>query len=201
MVYYDGQSGFITVITGPMFSEKSGKLIERCVKEELYGKKRYIAYKPDMDNRYANDRIVSRVGTSVPAKSIPVELDDKLISEIIDETKPYDIVAFDEAQFFNNKIIKLVKELAYNKKHVIIDGLNLDYRGKEFGYMGGLLSMADEIEKLTAYCSVCGRPANFTQRMVNKSPAKLGETVLIGDNEDYEVRCRNCFVPPDKVDK
>ena len=200
MVYYDGQSGFITVITGPMFSEKSGKLIERCVKEELYGKKRYIAYKPDMDNRYADDRIMSRVGTSVPAKPIPVELTDKLVAEILEETKPYDIVAFDEAQFFNNNLIKLVKELAYNKKHIIIDGLNMDYSGKEFGCMGGLLAIADEIEKLTAYCSICGRPGSFTQRLVNGAPAKLGVTVLVGDSDSYEPRCRNCYVPPDKID-
>ncbi len=200
MVYYDGQSGFITVITGPMFSEKSGKLIERCRKEEMYGKKRYIAYKPDIDNRFADDRIISRVGTSIPAKPISVELDDELLTEILKETEPYDIVAFDEAQFFSRNIIRLVKELAYNKKHIMIDGLNMDYSGKEFGCMGGLLAIADEIEKLTAYCSICGRPGSFTQRLVNKEPAKLGATVLLGDSDSYEPRCRNCYVPPEKVE-
>lgn len=200
MIYYDGESGFITVVVGPMYSGKSDRLIELCFKAETYGKKSYIAYKPNMDNRYAIDKIVSRVGTSIPAKPIPVQIDEELILQIIDDTRGYDIVAFDEAQFFNEKIIKLVSELAYNKKQVIIDGLNLDYRGREFGFMGGLLSIADEIEKLTAYCSVCGRPANFTQRMVNKSPAKIGETVLVGDSEAYEVRCRNCYVPPEKVE-
>lgn len=52
--------------------------------------------------------------------------------------------------------MELVSELAYCGKHVIVDGLNMDYRGKEFGYIGGLLAMADDIEKLSAFCAVCG---------------------------------------------
>ena len=60
--------------------------------------------------------------------------------------------------------MELVSELAYCGKHVIVDGLNMDYRGKEFGYIGGLLAMADDIEKLSAFCAVCGSPdAAFTR--------------------------------------
>lgn len=45
--------------------------------------------------------------------------------------------------------MSLVGELAYRKKYVIVAGLNMDYRGKEFGYMGGLLAMADEMTRFT----------------------------------------------------
>lgn len=199
MINYDGESGFISVITGPMFSEKSGRLIEKCVKAQLYGKKKFIAYKPEIDTRFDVTRISSRTGSSIPAKAIPVELTDYLMAQILEESKGYDIIAFDEAQFFNKSIIRLVKELAFNKKYIIINGLDIDYSAKEFGPMGGLMAIADEVEKLTAYCSICGKPGRFTQRLVNKSPAKLGATVLVGDSDSYEPRCRNCYVPPEKV--
>ena len=31
MIYNDGKAGFLTVIIGPMFSEKSGELIKQCL--------------------------------------------------------------------------------------------------------------------------------------------------------------------------
>lgn len=43
--------GRITVITGPMFSEKSGELIDRCLKLEKFGGKQIKVYKPAEDNR------------------------------------------------------------------------------------------------------------------------------------------------------
>lgn len=192
--------GRITIITGPMFSEKSGELIRRCQKLIQYGHRKVIAYKPAEDNRYATDEIVSRIGYRLPAISIPRKLTDELVQRILEETKEADVVAFDEVQFFSRHIMALIQELAYCGKHVIADGLNLDYRGKEFGYIGGLLAMADDIEKLTSFCAVCGSSeAVFTQRMVNGKPSTVGPIVMIGDSEAYEPRCRKCFIPPHKV--
>lgn len=192
--------GRITVITGPMFSEKSGELIRRCQKLIQYGLKKLVAYKPEEDQHYAKDEIVSRIGYRLPAISIPRQLTADITAKILAETADADVVAFDEVQFFSKPILGLVEELAYSGKHVIVDGLNLDYRGKEFGYIGGLLAMADDIQLLTAFCAVCGSPeAVFTQRIVNGHPAPLGSVIMIGDSDDYEPRCRCCFVPPHKV--
>ena len=200
MQYYDRNAGFITVITGPMFSEKTGELIKRCEKLKKYGRKKVKVYKPNNDNRFSQDEIVSRMGYRLPATNIPREITNVVMEKILKETEEYDVVAFDEAQFFSKNIMALVDELAYRKKHVIVDGLNMDYRGKEFGYIGGLMAMADEIVKLTAYCSRCGSPmGTHSQRLTNGKPAKLGAIVMIGDTESYEPRCRNCFVPPSKV--
>lgn len=192
--------GRITVITGPMFSEKSGELIRRCQKLIQYGRKKLVAYKPEEDQRYAKNEIVSRIGYRLSAISIPRQLTADITAKILAETADADVVAFDEVQFFSKPILGLVEELAYSGKHVIVDGLNLDYRGKEFGYIGGLLAMADDIQLLTAFCAVCGSPeAVFTQRIVNGHPAPLGSVIMIGDSDDYEPRCRCCFVPPHKV--
>jgi Thymidine kinase len=192
--------GFITVIIGPMFSEKSGELIRRCQKLMKYGRKHVKAYKPAEDDRFSTDEIVSRIGYRLTAASVPRELPSSSVEQILRETKDADVVAFDEASFFGKPIIALTEELAYQGKHIIVDGLNMDYRGKEFGYIGGLLAIADEIVKLTSFCAVCGDAnATFTQRIVNGKPARLGPVFLIGDTESYEPRCRCCFVPPHKV--
>lgn len=202
MQYFDGNSGFITVITGPMFSEKSGELIKRCEKMQKYGRKVVKAYKPKKDNRFSEDEIISRMGYRLPATNIPEEITADVIEQILIETESADVIAFDEAQFFSKNIMKLVNELAYRNKHVLIDGLNMDYRGKEFGFIGGLMAMADEVVKLTAYCATCGNSmGTHTQRLVNGNPAKIGPIVLIGDSEKYEPRCRKCFTPPDKVNQ
>lgn len=131
------QTGRITVITGPMFSEKSGELIRRCQKLIQFGRKKVVAYKPAEDDRFAQDEIVSRIGYRLPAHSIPRQLTPESVETILNQTIDADVVAFDEVQFFSSAIMELVSELAYCGKHVIVDGLNMDYRGKEFGYIGG----------------------------------------------------------------
>lgn len=201
MTFHDGKSGFISFYTGPMFAEKSGELINICKKEEQYAGKKVIAFKPSNDNRFSNDEIVSRLGLKIKAISINKTIDDELEKEIFRLTESCDIVAFDEVQFFNERIIHIVQELAYKGCHVILAGLNLDFRAKPFGYVGDLMAMSDMVIHKKAYCACCGRPANFTQRLINGEPAKEGPVVLIGDTESYEPRCRICFVQPDKVEE
>jgi len=194
-------SGYILVVTGGMFSGKSEQLIERCKKFQKYGKKNVIVYKPSSDNRFSSDEVVSRMGYHFPATNIPENITDEVMDRILKETEKVEVVGFDEAQFYSKNIMKLVGELAYRGKYVIVAGLNMDYRGREFGYMGGLLAMADEIIRLHSFCAVCGSErGTHTQRLVNGKPAKKGSPiVLIGDTESYEPRCRNCFIPPEKA--
>lgn len=199
MQYFDGKSGFITVISGAMFSEKSGELIKRCKKMEKYQHKKILAFKPSIDNRFSEQEIVSRIGLKMKSVPIAKDIDPSLYQEIINKARFADVIAFDEAQFFNHAIVNLVKELAYQGKMVMIAGLNLNYKGEVFGHMGELMAMADEIVNLTASCACCGRPAIFTQRLVNGKPAKDGPIELVGDAESYETRCRLCFVPPEKA--
>jgi thymidine kinase len=192
--------GKITVFTGPMFSEKSGALIDRCLKFEKFGEKKVKVFKPIGDIRSAEDFIESRMGYKFPATSIPEQLTEEVIAQIYEMVQDVDVVGFDEVQFFSKAIIGIVEELSYQGKQVLVDGLNMDYRGKEFGYIGGLLAIADEIKKLEAFCSVCKSPeARYTQRIVNGKPAKHGAIIQIGDTGDYEPRCRRCYVPPHKA--
>lgn len=194
-------NGNITVITGGMFSGKSENLIERCKKYHEYGNKNVRVYKPSNDNRFSTDEVVSRMGYRFPATNLPTTISDELVEQILLETEDYDIIGFDEVQFFSKKIMEIVGELAYRGKYVICAGLNMDFRGKEFGFIGGLLAMSDEMIRLHSFCGVCGsEKGTHTQRLVNGKPAKKGSPiVMIGDTESYEPRCRNCFVPPEKA--
>lgn len=194
-------SGYILVVTGGMFSGKSEKLIDKCMKFKEYGKKKVKVYKPSCDDRFSDDEVVSRMGYRFPATNIPEKITNEVMHQILLETEDIDIVGFDEAQFYSKNIMKLVSELAYRGKYVIIAGLNMDYRGKEFGYIGGILAMADEIIRLHSFCAVCGSDkGTHSQRLINGKPAGLDEPIiLLGDSESYEPRCRKCFVPPEKV--
>ncbi len=194
------ERGLITVITGPMFSEKTGELIRRCQKLQQFGRMSVAVYKPAEDTRFSETEIVSRMGYRLPAASLPRQLTPSAAAKVIEDTTAINVVAFDEVQFFDEPITDLIGTLASEGKHVIAAGLNMDYRGKAFGAIGELLAVADEIIKLHAYCAVCGSgEAAFTQRVVNGKPAALGPVFLIGDKESYEPRCRRCFVPPHKA--
>ena len=83
------------------------------------------------------------------------------------------MVAIDEAQFFDDEIVRVVEELADKQLRVIVAGLDTDFRGEPFGPMPELMARAEHVDKLQAICMVCGEPATRTQRLVNGKPARL----------------------------
>ena len=97
------------------------------------------------------------------------------------------IVAIDEAQFFDETLVPVVQELATQGKRVIIAGLDQDFRGVPFEPMPQLMAIAEFVTKSSAVCLVCGNPASRTQRMV-----KTRDQVVLGADESYEARCRKC---------
>ena len=105
-----------------------------------------------------------------------------------------DVVGIDEIQFFPPQAIDIIHKWLDQGIRVIVAGLDLDFRGEPFGIVPQLLALADEVSKLRAICMVCGNEANFSQRLINGSPARYDdETILVGGEECYEPRCRKCF--------
>ncbi|MBR2857932.1 thymidine kinase, partial [bacterium] len=96
----------------------------------------------------------------------------------------HNVIIIDEAQFFDEKIVDVCLTLVQQKKHLIIAGLDKNFRVEPFGPMPKLLAIADQITKLTAACNVCGNHASLTQRIT-----KSDNEILIGDNDYYEARC------------
>ncbi|WP_374722832.1 thymidine kinase [Peribacillus tepidiphilus] len=194
-MYVMKQSGWIELICGSMFSGKSEELIRR-VRRTQFAKQKTVVFKPIIDNRYAEEAVVSHNGTSVMA--IPIEKSTDIFNHI-DET--LDVIAIDEVQFFDEEIVDVAQHLADSGYRVILAGLDQDFRGEPFGPVPKLLSLAETVTKLQAVCAVCGSPASRTQRLVNGKPASYDEPIiLVGASESYEPRCRHHHEVPGKKD-
>ena len=173
--------GWIEVITGPMFSGKTEELIRRIEHAKLANQKIEI-FKPKIDKRYSETEIVSHNLNSI--HSTPIETSANILLLVTNA----DIVAFDEAQFFDNGLIEVCNTLANNGIRVIVAGLDMDYKGNPFGPIPHLMACAEYVTKLQAICINCGNLAYISHRKSDNS-----NLVLIGEKAEYEPLCRVCF--------
>ncbi|MGD9486493.1 MAG: thymidine kinase [Calditrichaceae bacterium] len=182
-------TGWIEVICGSMFSGKTEELIRRLRRATIARQKVEI-FKPKIDDRYSKEQIVSHDFQKIQSRTIQKP------EEILTFALEAQVVGIDEAQFFDESIVKICQTLANMGKRVIVAGLDQDYRGIPFGSIPQLLAIAEYITKTHAICTICGNPANHTYR-------KSGDTdrILVGATDIYEARCRNCFVPPADEEK
>ena len=178
--------GILQVICGPMKSGKTLELIHLADKLSYMTNVNYEFFKPAIDTR--QEGIASRKG----AKHVATIVKNSL--EILQHINGLKVVFIDEAHFFDSKIVFVVKELLNKNIHVIVSGLDTDFRREPFGSMPELLALAQEVKKLHAVCDYknCNNPAYSTQRLVNGQPARYDDPIiLVGDaKEGYETRCR-----------
>lgn len=179
--------GWIEVICGSMFSGKTEELIRRIKRVKIANLKGEI-FKPAMDTRYDESRIVSHDDNKI--LSTPIENSGSILMYAQDA----DVVGIDEAQFFDDQIAPVCEQLALRGIRVIAAGLDMDFKGRPFGQMPNLLAIADYITKLHAICVVCGNIANVSYRKV---PTE--KQVLLGEKDLYEPRCRVCAHLGNKV--
>jgi thymidine kinase len=169
-----------------MFSGKSEEMIRRLRRAEIAGQRVGI-FKPRIDDRYDAADIVSHAG--IRMRSIPVAS----VAELLVAGHAFDVVGVDEVQFFDRQVVDAALELADRGARVIAAGLDQDVRRLPFGPMPELLAHAEFVDKLQAVCHRCGGGATTTQRLVDGRPAPYsGATIVVGANEQYEARCRDC---------
>jgi len=179
---YRGQrSGWIEVVTGCMFSGKTEELIRR-MKRATIAHQNVRIFKPSKDDRYSDDMVISHDASEIP--SIPV-IQSKDILSHIEEAQ---VVGIDEAQFFDEGLVKISEQLALDGIRVIIAGLDLDFKGRPFGPMPHLMAVAEYVTKVHAICPHCGNLATHSYRLTAEQ-----STVLIGEKDLYEPRCRTCY--------
>lgn len=178
--------GSIEAIVGCMFSGKSEELIRR-LKRLSYTKKKIIVFKPAIDKRWnRRNELVSRSGAAFSAYPVLTPL------EMLEKSKGYEIVGIDEAHFFDFSFLSTLHGLREMGAHVIIAGLDMDFRAEPFEHMAHILAIADAVVKLDAVCIMCGGRATLTQRLINGKPApRSAERFLVGDDE-YQARCHDC---------
>jgi thymidine kinase len=184
MEIVNGNTGWIEVICGPMFSGKSEELIRR-LRRAMIARKRVQVFKPAIDTRYSEDEIVSHGDLRMKSEVVSC---GREILERIDWRS--EVVGVDEANFMGADLVDAAGRLADSGKQVIIAGLDTDYMGRPFAPIPDLLALAESITKTLAICMRCGNPAKHTQRLRGSD-----DLIVVGAAGMYEARCRRCFEP------
>ncbi|UWG48453.1 Thymidine kinase [Halanaeroarchaeum sp. HSR-CO] len=185
-------SGWVEVITGSMFSGKTEELLRRLRRAEIAGQS-VAAFTPAIDDRFGQETLGSHAGSSWQATV--VDNDGAGVWDVVDVLDGEEVVAIDEANFFDPPLVDVAQELASAGRRVIVSGLDQTYRGDPYEPVPQLIATAEYVDKLQAICTICGEPATRTQRIVDGQPAHVDEpTTIVGADESYEARCRNCHV-------
>ncbi len=173
--------GRIEVVCGSMFSGKTEELIRR-LRRAQFAKQKVEIFKPAIDIRYSEEDVVSHDQKHIMSTPIDTSASILLLSS------DCDVVGIDEAQFFDMGLVDVCNELANRGIRVIIAGLDMDYKGVPFGPMPGLCAIADDVTKVHAICVKCGNLAYVSHRTVEGS-----QRVLLGETQEYEPLCRECY--------
>lgn len=182
--HFKGQrNGWIEVVCGSMFSGKTEELIRR-LRRAKFANQRVEVFKPKIDTRYDETKVVSHDATAILAR--PVESSAKILE--FTEGEDINVVGIDEAQFFDMALTEVCEKLALRGIRVIVAGLDMDYRGVPFGPVPNLLAVAEYITKVHAICLHCGNLATHSYRKVTNN-----EQVMLGEKDTYEPRCRTCY--------
>lgn len=173
--------GRIEVVCGSMFSGKTEELIRR-MRRAKFARQTVEIFKPAIDKRYSEEDVVSHDRNTI--KSTPIDSS----AQILLLSSDIDVVGIDEAQFFDKGLPDVCNQLANRGVRVIIAGLDMDYRGVPFGPIPELCAIADEVTKVHAICVRCGALAYVSHRTVDSD-----RRVLLGETQEYEPLCRECY--------
>jgi thymidine kinase len=183
--------GTLTLVCGPMYAGKTTETLKRVLWARNGRNQKVRVLKPAYDTRYAEVEIVSHDGLRTAAESV---------SNLPEIGSTADVVVLDEVQFFMDPYVsgdvpEWVLGLLREGIDVIAAGLDMDWRGRPFAVTASLSAMADEIVKLAANCTVCGRPARKTWKR-----EKSGGSVELGGTDKYEARCNDHWLLADRSD-
>ena len=176
-----GRKGWIEVVCGSMFSGKTEELIRR-LRRAQFAKQKVEIFKPQIDTRYHEEKVVSHSGNEIHSTPVPSSSNILLLATDVD------VVGIDEAQFFDMELVNVVNQLADSGVRVIIAGLDMDFKGQPFGPMPALLACAEYVTKVHAICMTCGSLAHVSHRKTNET-----SLVLLGETDSYEPLCRDCY--------
>jgi thymidine kinase len=164
-----------------MFSGKTEELIRRLKRAKI-ANQRVEVFKPQIDTRYDEQKVVSHDANTL--LSTPIHHSSKLF----ELSAGVNVIGIDEAQFFDEQLPNVCQDLALRGIRVIVAGLDMDFKGSPFGPVPNLLAVAEYITKVHAICQHCGNLATHSYRLSN-SPS----TILLGEKDVYEPRCRTCY--------
>ena len=191
-VNHKEQFGWIEVICGSMFSGKTEELIRR-LKRAQFAKQKVEIFKPSVDVRYDEEKVVSHDSNEIRSTPVPASANIRILADDVE------VVGIDEAQFFDDEIVAVCNDLANRGVRVIVAGLDMDFKGNPFGPMPALMATAEYVTKVHAVCTKTGNLAHYSHR---KSANE--NLVLLGEVQEYEPLSRAAYykaILKDKVSK
>jgi thymidine kinase len=180
-VNHKEQFGWIEVICGSMFSGKTEELIRR-LKRAQFARQKVEIFKPTIDVRYDDEMVVSHDANEIRSTPVPAAANIPILAD------GCDVVAIDEAQFFDDEIVRVCNDLANKGVRVIVAGLDMDFKGNPFGPMPHLMATAEYVTKVHAVCTRTGNLAQYSYRK-----AKSEDLVLLGEIDEYEPLSRAAY--------
>jgi len=180
-VNHTEQFGWIEVICGSMFSGKTEELIRR-LKRAKFAKQKVEIFKPTVDTRYDEEKVVSHDANEIRSTPVPASANIRILANDVD------VVGIDEAQFFDDEIVSVCNDLANRGIRVIVAGLDMDFKGNPFGPMPALMATAEYVTKVHAVCTKTGNLAHYSHRKV-----KNDNVVFLGETEEYEPLSRAAY--------
>jgi len=175
------QFGWIEVICGSMFSGKTEELIRR-LKRAQFAKQKVEIFKPAIDTRYHDDKVVSHDANEIRSTPVPAAANIPILAD------GCDVVGIDEAQFFDDEIVRVCNDLANKGVRVIVAGLDMDFKGNPFGPMPSLMATAEYVTKVHAVCTRTGNLAQYSYRK-----AQNDNLVMLGEVDEYEPLSRAAY--------
>ncbi len=188
-VNHKEQFGWIEVICGSMFSGKTEELIRR-LKRAQFAKQRVEIFKPAIDIRYDEEKVVSHDDNEIRSTPVPAAANIPILAD------GCDVIGIDEAQFFDDEIVRVCNDLANSGIRVIVAGLDMDFKGNPFGPMPNLMATAEYVTKVHAVCTRTGNLAHYSYRK-----SRNNELVLLGEVEEYEPLSRAAYYKVTSRDK
>ena len=175
------EGGKIKLIIGPMFSGKSTMLTD-TVRKFVYKGMKTVLVNFAADKRYEKEgKIVTHEQVKYNALSC-YQLQDNFI-----ELMKYDVIGIDEGQFFPD-LVEVSETLCRNGKIVVVSALSGNFKMEPFENVSKLISKADKIKLLKAYCYFCHKRAGFSLRTVRND-----KEILIGASDMYRPVCKACY--------
>ncbi|TYB78668.1 thymidine kinase [Bizionia myxarmorum] len=188
-VNHKEQFGWIEVICGSMFSGKTEELIRR-LKRAQFAKQKVEIFKPTVDSRYDEMMVVSHDANQIRSTPVPAAANIPILAD------DCDVVGIDEAQFFDDEIVRVCNDLANKGIRVIVAGLDMDFKGNPFGPMPNLMATAEYVTKVHAICTKTGNLAQFSYRK-----SRNEDLVLLGEVDEYEPLSRGAYYKSMQRDK
>lgn len=181
-------SGSLELIIGPMFSGKSSAIMSAVKRYEAI---RYpvLVLTSAIDTRYTTHTSEVVNHDFQRMKATPVHtLAPIILTPAYAAAK---VIVVEEAQFIPDLFDFVVKAVDVDKKNLIVVGLDGDSDRRPFGQILQLIPLADKIQKLTSYCTLCsdGTPALFSFCTAGKS-----QQISVGATDKYMPLCRKHYL-------